>query len=68
VKQPKTVPTSLCGGKQGYYTMCYLPGKSRFAIMSEPSRKDGWVPMENGELVRAKLKGQKIEWKTENLL
>jgi predicted glutamine amidotransferase len=68
VKQPKTVPTSLQGGKQGYYTMCYLPGKSRFAIMSEPSRKCAWVQMENGELVSARLGGKKIEWETERLL
>jgi predicted glutamine amidotransferase len=67
VRQPKTVPRSLCMKRQGYYTMCFLPGKGRFAVMSEMSRKGDWVQMEDGDLVSARLEGKRVEWRLESL-
>ena len=67
LRQPKTVKKSLCMGKQGYYSMSYLAAPAKVAAMSEMSREGDWVIMEDGDLMSARLKGKKVEWKLENL-
>ena len=66
--QPKLWKTSLCMRDQGYYTMCYLPGKTKLVVMSEKSRKGDWREMKNGELLSARLVGKTVAWSVENLL
>ncbi|MFH0816786.1 MAG: class II glutamine amidotransferase [Methanobacteriota archaeon] len=66
--QPKKRPYSLCMGDQGYYTMCYLPGKTKLVVMSEKSRKGSWRVMGNGDLLSARKSGKGIAWKVEKLV
>jgi len=65
--QPKLWKTSLCMRDQGYYTMCYMPGKTKIVVMSEKSRNGDWREMKNGELLKARITGRKIVWGVENI-
>lgn len=59
---------SLCMGKQGYYTMSYLPGQDRVVVMSEPSNDgSGWRALDNGELLSARIDDGRINCSVDKL-
>jgi len=60
--------TSICIRDRPVFQMCYLPGIPLVIASEALTRNDGWLPIKNGQLLRAEAKDGTVDYVIEDLL